>query len=360
MKHSSPRDSQAGSRPAAGSEPARFDRAQPAWPVLALACLLAVLLLLFNWIDLIDDAYIFFRYAHNIRLGLGYVFNAGQPVEGTTSLSWTLLLVGLDLLGLPLAPSAQVLGMVSILIVLGLLALYFSRAGVAPAVVAPVLALLIFDKNLVLSMMMGLETGLYAVLLLALLLASWSYAQQPGDRSAILLGVLGLLLFLTRPESVALLGLLAFILLVRREGRSPRLVLLPILVWVAGIAAVTLWRWAVFGDVVPNSARAKSLLSLSAASWSIWGPRLGAGLTYVARFVASAWPLALLAVAGWWSLRSLFFRLVALSILFTAVATVVANSGDWMPLFRLLTPYLPVAAALAGAGAERLRSSLGG
>ncbi|MBN1657329.1 MAG: hypothetical protein JXA93_02955 [Anaerolineae bacterium] len=328
--------------------------------VLALACLLSVLFLLFNWIDLIDDAYIFFRYAHNIRLGLGYVFNPGQPVEGTTSLTWTLLLAGLDLLGLPLDLSAQVLGIVSILIVLCLLARFFSTASVSPAIVALVFALLLFDSDFPLSMMMGMETGLYSVLLLVLLVACRRYVEQADDLSAALLGVMGLLLFLTRPESVFLLGLLGSIFLFRREGRSLRLVLVPILVWGAGIAAVTLWRWLTFGDFVPNSVRAKSLLSWSAASWSIWGPRVVAGGTYLGQFIISAWPLALLALAGLWSWRGLSLRLVALSILFTAGVTSVANSGDWMPLFRLVTPYLPVVAALAGVGTERLRSSLAG
>jgi len=48
--------------------------------------------------SLIDDAFIFFRYADNLLAGLGPVFNAGERVEGFTSPLWLLLLAAMDLL----------------------------------------------------------------------------------------------------------------------------------------------------------------------------------------------------------------------------------------------------------------------
>jgi hypothetical protein len=75
-----------------------------------------------NWIGLIDDAYIFFRYARNISQGLGYVFNSGDPVEGTTSLTWTLLIVLSNLINISGEVAVKILGslcMLGILILLG-------------------------------------------------------------------------------------------------------------------------------------------------------------------------------------------------------------------------------------------------
>ena len=43
----------------------------------------------------IDDAYITYRYARNIVEGVGMVYNAGQPVLGTTTPLYTLLMAGL-------------------------------------------------------------------------------------------------------------------------------------------------------------------------------------------------------------------------------------------------------------------------
>src|ERR1700726_453708 len=47
---------------------------------------------------LVDDAYIFLRYAENLARGVGAVFNEGERVEGFSSVSWTLMLAGVRLL----------------------------------------------------------------------------------------------------------------------------------------------------------------------------------------------------------------------------------------------------------------------
>ena len=43
-----------------------------------------------RWLS--DDAFISFRYAHNVVDGHGLVFNSGEYVEGYTNLLWTLLM----------------------------------------------------------------------------------------------------------------------------------------------------------------------------------------------------------------------------------------------------------------------------
>jgi hypothetical protein len=45
----------------------------------------------------IDDAYITFRYARNLLEGNGLVFNPGEPVLGTTTPVYALLMAGLGL-----------------------------------------------------------------------------------------------------------------------------------------------------------------------------------------------------------------------------------------------------------------------
>ena len=39
-----------------------------------------------------DDTYITFRYALNLASGFGFVYNIGQPVLGTTSPLWAMVL----------------------------------------------------------------------------------------------------------------------------------------------------------------------------------------------------------------------------------------------------------------------------
>jgi hypothetical protein len=64
----------------------------PAAPILALVSG-AILTCVYAWV--LDDAFIYFRYADNAALlGAGLVFNQGEYVEGYTSPLWMLLLVG--------------------------------------------------------------------------------------------------------------------------------------------------------------------------------------------------------------------------------------------------------------------------
>ena len=51
------------------------------------------------WSNGVDDAFITYRYADNLRAGKGLVFNPGERVEGTSSLLFTIMLaVTLDTL----------------------------------------------------------------------------------------------------------------------------------------------------------------------------------------------------------------------------------------------------------------------
>src|SRR5215210_5968342 len=44
----------------------------------------------------VDDAYITFRYARNLATGVGFVYNAGERVLGTTTPAYAMLLAALS------------------------------------------------------------------------------------------------------------------------------------------------------------------------------------------------------------------------------------------------------------------------
>jgi len=62
----------------------------------------------FHWLTnyTFDDAYITFRYAENLANGLGFVYNAGERLLGTTTPLFTLLLAGFNVIGIPVASAA--------------------------------------------------------------------------------------------------------------------------------------------------------------------------------------------------------------------------------------------------------------
>ena len=306
------------------------------------------LLIALNWIGIIDDAYIFFRYAHNLSRGLGYTFNPGYPVEGTTSVSWTVLLSILDYFQIPLDIGAKFLGYLSILGCIFVLYFLFFRWSLSIAVVALISVLLITNQQFTQSIMMGLETGLYALLLVALLAATDNSLSNHFSANA--LGIVGVFLFLTRPESVGILVLLTVGLIVFNPFNNPRISLIPVIWWLAGILLITLWRIGIFGDFIPNSARAKSVISFLSLQWVIIWPRLLSSSIYLVDWFQSSWFLILAGIGGLgyvWQ-RNRFQGFTALSILLLGCGVVLLNAGDWMPFSRLLTPYLPPLVAMAG------------
>src|SRR5215475_14053819 len=78
------------------------------WPVLLALPLLAVHILVFNFVT--DDAYISFVYARNLARHGQLVFNLGERVEGYTNFLWTVLLAGFLKVGLPAEIMSRVLG----------------------------------------------------------------------------------------------------------------------------------------------------------------------------------------------------------------------------------------------------------
>ena len=69
-------------------------------PLFVPGCLFvfAVVVRLLPGERMVDDAYITFRYARNIVNGIGFVYNPGERVMGTTTPLYTLLMAGLSFL----------------------------------------------------------------------------------------------------------------------------------------------------------------------------------------------------------------------------------------------------------------------
>jgi hypothetical protein len=139
--------------------------------VFLLCSVVFLVLVAFSSTNLADDSYIFLRFARNIASGYGYVYNVGTPVEGVTSLSWTLLITVFALIGAPLETSARILGLASAMGVLLLFWKFFHKERFPVPITAAVLFFFIAGQEYRISIMQGMETGLYSLLLLALVVA---------------------------------------------------------------------------------------------------------------------------------------------------------------------------------------------
>ena len=178
------------------------------WPLLYLAGVAAALMAGFaGWGY--DDPYITYRYADNLRHGLGLVYNPDLRVLSTTSPLFALLLAGLAFLTADLPHLANLIGALS-LPAGGLLMWSLGRRWQMPLVGWA--GLLIFPFFPMLLVTLGSETPLYIALCLGTL-ASLAYSRFE------LAAGLAALATLTRADGALLLPLLvaALILHFRRD-----------------------------------------------------------------------------------------------------------------------------------------------
>ena len=302
---------------------------------------LPLLTLLFVPIRTIDDAFITFRYARNLASGNGLVFNLGERVEGATSLSWTLLLAAAETLRLPIEAAALVLGVSFAVLALREAYLLGRRLGASPAACLAAVALVAVHGRFWLVAANGLEGGLFALLVVLVV------RKTVEDADGKLIGGLLGLLFLTRPESLAILPIvIGYQLLGTRTSGERSASRRPAGVTAAAalaiIAAVTIWRLGYYGALLPNSVAAKSALSAGPETLLA---NLISGVSYTVRFEIAHAPFILgaaIALVLRPKNRALWLSLLVVA---SEIPAVLVNGGDWMPHYRLYMVFVPVLAA---------------
>jgi len=293
----------------------------------------------------VDDAYISYRYAHNLVEGHGLVFNEGERVEGYSNFLWVLLVAGAMKLGVASPEVAtKVLGTLC-----GLLVVLLGPAAVARttrlrgrACLLGALALAAWPPLAYWSIS-GLETSLFALLLTAGLLV-WLSAR--GARSGVAAGGLMAVATLTRPEA-PLFWLGSLVLRLVCEGRAAaRASAAYALAYLVPLAPWLVWKIAYYGQVLPNTFYIKR-------RGGLWPPIRPGGVMYVEDFLSAHWglifwaALPLLVWPGLYLARRAWEFVAPLALYLVWVAKV----GDWMPEYRFL---VPVAALWAGASVGAL------
>lgn len=312
------------------------------------------------WPYVNDDAFIAFRYSLRLAQGHGPYFNAGEHVEGYSSLLWVLGMVpvawSLGAAAVPIA--AKVLGVASQLGALGLtfllarrLAANGGREGDAAGAGVLATALLAVSPSYAVNSVSGLETAFYGF---ALALGVYLGVRRPdvrGHASGIAFAVAAV----TRPEAIAVLAMWALVRVLapildgERSWRQP----MPSRsVWIEGawpVAALVTqvaFRFVAYdGELLPNTYYAK-LGGFWRNAWTYLSDGLlvpyGGWLAVCAGLAAcpgatsrrSSLPVAALGIAG--------------------VLLPFVTGTDWMLGERLIVPYLPIMACLIGVGWWRL------
>ncbi len=191
-----------------------------------------------------DDAYITFRYARNLAIGRGFVYNDGEWVLGTTTPLYTIILALVAyLIKMDVLRISTVINIISLWISSGLL----YELGKSSDRTGSFFLALIFITNPFLRNFVGMESYF---LMCIFMLTIWAYLKGKRNVAAFFNG----LLILIRYEMVFLsiiIGILDYI-----KNRKPPYWILP------GFISVFIWlvfATIVFGSPIPLSASAKLL-----------------------------------------------------------------------------------------------------
>lgn len=202
----------------------------------------------------VDDAFITFRYARNLGAGLGFVYNVGEPVLGTTTPLYTLWITLAGLSGFDLVVVGKLLNIVADAASAVLLYVLMRRLG-SHALAGAVAILFATSPYNIFYAATGMETGLYTFLVLLTLFLG---AQNDlAHRRWLALGCAGGLLVLTRPDGWLAVAMVAIVGMIRGGSRTDLLKALS--VSVACQAAWTIFALGYFGSPIPNSVSAKAL-----------------------------------------------------------------------------------------------------
>lgn len=235
-----------------------------------------------------DDAFITFRYAENIAHGLGFVYNEGERVLGTTTPLFTLLLSLCSLVRLPVITAALIISLLSsggIAVILHRMAFHLRFGHFAWL---PPLAYIFFPRTF------AAETGGMETAFFTLLVTLSLFLRMRGLFSAALIAAS--LSALTRPEGAILLGLMMLYNWKQEPKRWLRQFALPLLI----VGPWFLFALFYFGSIVPHSIIGKLALFSNTESGNWWQ-----ALRFVlALHTPFGWGITIAAIFGGYLLRS--------------------------------------------------------
>jgi len=296
---------------------------------------------IFQYSFLTDDAFISFRYAHNIADGLGPVFNAGERVEGYTNFLWVILLALFYMLGIAPEIMASILSIGCSLILFGLV-FYFNQKVFAREkydffiLIAPLF--LALNRTYAVWSTGGLETKLFSLLIFMGIICTVRTGGnfRGGFKPA---AVFFALAALTRPEGIFIFGLFfGYQLIINYKNRlSQKDILRASFVFILIVGAHFIFRLIYYGYPFPNTFYAK-----------VTGAWFGTGLLYILFFIHE-YGLYLLLPACLFLLskkydRERFRTLIDLRIPFILYVVYIAYLGGDHFEFRPFDVILPVLA----------------
>jgi hypothetical protein len=321
---------------------------------LAFVLVMSLIVWLINGQSLngIDDANIYFIYMRNLANGNGFVYNIGsQPVEGFTSLLWTL--TGSFLYMISRIPQLLllILNIIFIAIILNkfiaLIDRQFDNGKIISRESVLFLMLLAFHPGFFEWMILSLmETGLWFFIISLLTFEIIEIQINQSKGKELKFNILIFLLVLTRPE--AMLWALVFIairfIILKRIGLTSsvlRSTFISIITYLVVISGLTIWRLWYFGYPLPNTYYAKVTTDVFSNLFS--------GGWYDIKFFLN-YPLALITIIlsiineikNRKNTQLININIILTTIIATSLFVPLLTGGDHFNLNRFHQPIMPL------------------
>jgi hypothetical protein len=227
--------------------------------------------------NVVDDAFISFRFAQHLADGHGLVWNVGgPPTEGYTNFLWVLILALARHLGLNLEVVALTVMLIATLgTIAALLLIAIRHLGGVDPLIGAVIALYAADPYTAVHTVSGLETPLALLVLTVATGCVLELLRRASNGLAIGTACVFFLAMLTRPDLGLFVGGLSIALISGWRAVGVRRVLLVLGTAVLLSILYLCWKARYFGYLLPNPFYVKSAPDHVLAL---------AGLRYVLRF----------------------------------------------------------------------------
>ena len=218
---------------------------------LAVVFLLVQLIAFYKFF--VDDAFISFRYARNLVIGNGLVFNPGCRVEGYSNFLWVVALAGINWLGVDVVLASKLLGFGSIVSVIALSYALYQRLPGRDSVHASGVALLLASSlPIVYFGIAGMETTFFSAWLVAAVYIFVAHGNRLTGAATLCICAAAL----TRPDGVLYFPVALIAESFESTGVDRRKVG-SVVPFGAVYAIWILWRRGYYGDWLPNTFYAK-------------------------------------------------------------------------------------------------------
>lgn len=302
-------------------------------------------------IYMIDDAFIFYRYAENWANGYGLVYNVNEYVEGYSSFLWVALLAIGALFSFSIPQFAPIMNLF-----IGIMCIFlmnyitgfinFSRPQLTGIVIS---LIYICSYGVYLYGISGMDTLLFSLILLSTLII---LHKSLVYKKYIFIIPFLILLNITRVEgplySTVLMIILIYIDYKETKSISRQLIMVTV-VFIILTILLFIVRYLIYNEILPATIQAKGYASYSLKKFIFEGDIralkeflivIKSGIKYISPlFYIGIWlPFILVKKED---KKEYILWLIISSIVVNIFVSIIAG-GDWMPFHRHFIPSLPL------------------